>query len=44
MLLFFDDNKVRMARKHGMKQKENPVGCTGEGERWKGKTRRVQRR
>ena len=25
-----DDNKVKMARKPGKKQKENPVGCTGK--------------
>jgi len=29
----FDDNKVKMARKPGKKQKENPVECTGEGKR-----------
>ena len=33
MLLWFDDNKMKMARKPGKKQKENPVGCTREGER-----------
>ena len=27
-----DDNKIKMARKPGKKQKENPIGCTGEGE------------
>ena len=30
-MLLFDDNKVKMARKPVKKQKENPVGCTGEG-------------
>ena len=30
-LLLFDDNKGKMARKPGKKQKENPVGCIGEG-------------
>ena len=25
-----DDNKIKMVRKPGNKQKENPVGCTGE--------------
>ena len=29
LLLLFGDNKIKMA---GKKQKENPVGCTGEGE------------
>ena len=29
-LLLFDDNKVRMSRKPGKKQKENLVGCTGK--------------
>ena len=33
MLLLFDGNKIKMARKTGKKQKENPVGCTGEGKR-----------
>ena len=28
-LLFFDDNKIKMASKQGKEQKENPVGCTG---------------
>ena len=32
-LLLFDDNKIKMARKPGKKQKEIPVGCIGEGER-----------
>ena len=30
--LLFDD-KIKMARKPGNKQKENPVGCSGEGKR-----------
>ena len=30
-LLLFDGNKIKMTRKSGKKQKENPVGCTGEG-------------
>ena len=29
----FDDNEVKIARKPGKKQKENHVGCTGEGKR-----------
>ena len=29
----FDDNKIKMTRKTEKKQKENPVGCTGKGER-----------
>ena len=33
LLLLFDNIKVKMARKPGKKQKENPVGCTGEGKR-----------
>ena len=33
MLLLFDANKVKMARKLGKKQKKNPVGFTGEGKR-----------
>ena len=32
-MLLFDDNKVKIARKVGKKQKENPEGCTGEGKR-----------
>ena len=28
-----DDNKVKMTRKPGKKQKENPVGYTGLGRR-----------
>ena len=35
-LLLHDDNKIKMARKPGKKQKENRVGCIGEGKRWKG--------
>ena len=30
-VLLFDDNKIKMARKPGKKQKENPVGYTREG-------------
>ena len=26
----FDDNKIKIAKSPGKKQKENPVGCTGE--------------
>ena len=33
-----------MARKPGKKKKENMVGCTEEGKRWKGNKRRVQRK
>ena len=33
MLLLFDDNKVKIARKSGKKQKESPAGCNGEGKR-----------
>ena len=32
-----------MARKPGKKQKENPVECTEEGERWKGNIREGSR-
>ena len=42
--MLFDDNEIKMARKPVKKQKENPVGCTGEGKRWKGNKRRVIRR
>ena len=28
-ILLFDDNKIKMARKPGKEQKENPVGSTG---------------
>ena len=44
MLLLFDDNKVKKARKPGKKQKENPIGRTGEGKRVKENERRVMRR
>ena len=30
-----------MAKKPGKKRKENPVGSTEEGQRWKGNKRRV---
>ena len=30
LLLLFNDNKMKMARKPGKKQKENLVGCTDE--------------
>ena len=33
VLVLFDDNKVKMARKPGKKQKENPVRYTGESKR-----------
>ena len=33
MVLLFDDNKIKMARKPGKEKKENPVRCTGEGKR-----------
>ena len=39
----FDDNEIKMARKLRKKQKENPVGCTGEGKRWKGNIREGSR-
>ena len=39
MFLLFDDSKIRMARKPEKKEKENPVGCTGEGKRRKGNIR-----
>ena len=35
---------VKIARKAGKKQKENPVGCTGEGKRWKGNIREGSRK
>ena len=44
VLLLFDNNKLKMARKPGKKRKESPVGFTGEGKRWKGNKRRVKRR
>ena len=37
MLLF--DDKLKMVKKPGKKQKKNPVGCTGEGKRWEGNIR-----
>ena len=33
VLLWFDDNKIKIARKAGKKQKKNPVGYIGEGKR-----------
>ena len=39
----FGDNKIKMARKPGKGQKENPVGCTGDGERLKENIRKVRR-
>ena len=36
---FSDDNKIKMARKQRNKQKENPVGCTGQDKGWKGNIR-----
>ena len=41
--MLFDDNEIKMARKPVKKQKENPVGCTGEGKRWKGNIREGSR-
>ena len=38
-LLLFDDKKITIARKPGKKQKENTVGCTGEGKLLKGNNR-----
>ena len=32
-MLLFDVKKIKMSRKPGKKQKENPVGYTGEGKR-----------
>ena len=32
-------SNVKMARKPGKKETENPVGCTGEGKRLKGNIR-----
>ena len=43
-LLLFDDNKLKMTMKPEKKQKKNPAGFTGEGKRWKGNKRRVQRK
>ena len=31
--MLFDENKIKMARKPGKKQRENPVGCTGGDKR-----------
>ena len=39
LLLLFDDNKIKLARKPGKKQKKNLVGCTGEGKIRKGNLR-----
>ena len=39
MLLLFDGNNIKIARKPGKKQQENPVGCTGEGKSLKGNIR-----
>lgn len=39
MLLLFDENKMKLARKSGKKQNGNPVGCTGESKRLKGNIR-----
>ena len=44
VVLLFGVNKVKMARKPVKKQKENAIGCTGEGKRCKGNKRRIQRR
>ena len=33
--LFYDDNKIKMARKPGKKHQKNPVGWTGKGKSWK---------
>ena len=35
----FDYNKINIVRKPGKRQRENPVGCTGEGKRCKGNIR-----
>ena len=35
MLLLFDDNKIKIARKPGKNWKGYPAKCTGEGKRWK---------
>ena len=42
-MLLFGDNKIKMTRKPGKKQKENPVGYTGEGKRCKGNIREGSR-
>ena len=31
IMLLFDDNNMKIARKPGRKQKANPVGCPEEG-------------
>ena len=33
LLLLLDDNKMKMARKPGKKQKENPIRYTEDGKR-----------
>ena len=40
MLLLFDDNKIKMARKAGKKKEENLVKCTGGGKTRKGNIRK----
>ena len=44
ILLLLDDVKMKMARKPGKKQMENPVGCTREGKRRKGCIREESRK
>ena len=39
----FNDNKIKMARKPGKKQEENPVDYTGEDKRWNGNIREGSR-
>ena len=39
-MLFFDDNKINMARKTGKKKEENLVECTGGGKTRKGNIRK----
>ena len=41
--MLFDDNKIKIAKKPGKRQKENPARCTGEGKRWKWNIREVSR-
>ena len=36
-------NKIKMSRKPGKRQKENPARCTEEGKRWKGNIREGSR-
>ena len=43
LLLLFDDDKIKIARKTGKKQEGNPVGCIGEGKRCKGNIREGSR-